>query len=719
VIVDFEQDPSAPFGSGNFRDDAGRITYLHDPETASDFVPTMSGSMSRGGGGGKPVGDPPEPVSAASPGASLVQQQSDAVARLAGGPSARAAAPAPVPTAPALAPIPAPAAATPEHLSPEEAAKLGTDIDAAGAPSPGAPPGAPPAAPPGAPAPAAAATGTGPGADLVRTNDEHVNTIHGPTPAAEDPRLRAPGAERLPYRNTLDLPAASVSDSETLSTDEGRPIENALADDRDITAAQDAGDEQALAAARAADKQADAAYRGQQGFSQRQYGQNVARFYESKRLMQEAESEQQRLQAALKENDEKLDPDRYMRNMSGGKRIGMVILAALNGGFGALIDKKNNDVVDIMQREIDADIDKQKQEIANGHASINNQIAKWQQKGFKAEDAEALARDHADGAMNAILETEIKRTGTAGANERAVRIAFAPKLEERAIKRAALFKEVETKKHRALEARTIHAVPLPGAPGQPGALGTPGMAGVPKIAPVGTEDKDQATRERFANAYNPSDPAERGQMTALSKELDVTSKLKQTLARLEKAYDVSVDAKGQYPAHGKKIGDTTVDYSSRATGPMWNPENALPNDSRDRDLADAWAEVETNTRNYWESEPNGEVKQKELSGIDRPKRDEDGAKKLADIRQEIARRELAAQSGTNATVRGAYKLQNGYPLLPARAPAPAKPGASGKSQKEKATEAADKAGGETIAPAAPLPTTLDGKPKRPGGAEAY
>ncbi len=65
MIVDFEQDPAAPFGSGNFRDDSGRITYLHDPDTASDFVTTMSGSRESRGGGGAPE---PKPGDAAAQG---------------------------------------------------------------------------------------------------------------------------------------------------------------------------------------------------------------------------------------------------------------------------------------------------------------------------------------------------------------------------------------------------------------------------------------------------------------------------------------------------------------------------------------------------------------------------------------------------------------------------------------------------------------------------
>ena len=53
AIVDFEQDPSAPYGTGNFRDDAGRVMYLYDPETASQFAKTMKGAPVRGGADGR------------------------------------------------------------------------------------------------------------------------------------------------------------------------------------------------------------------------------------------------------------------------------------------------------------------------------------------------------------------------------------------------------------------------------------------------------------------------------------------------------------------------------------------------------------------------------------------------------------------------------------------------------------------------------------------
>src|SRR5262245_32885799 len=41
-IVDFEQDPDMPVGTGNFRDERGRVMYRSDPETAIRFIKTGS-----------------------------------------------------------------------------------------------------------------------------------------------------------------------------------------------------------------------------------------------------------------------------------------------------------------------------------------------------------------------------------------------------------------------------------------------------------------------------------------------------------------------------------------------------------------------------------------------------------------------------------------------------------------------------------------------------
>jgi hypothetical protein len=184
----------------------------------------------------------------------------------------------------------------------------------------------------------------------------------------------------------------------------------------------------------------------------------------------------------------------------------------------------------------------------------------------------------------------------------------------------------------------------------PGSLGQPVPLGMPAIARVGVEDRDEETRHALANAYNPGSTTDRGQMNALTKEMGEITKLEQTRDALTQWY--GVDEKS-----GKMKTDTT------ATGPWWNLKDTLgPDDTRDRQIKDLWSRVELDTRSGWKTEPNGELKQIELSGINRPKRDDETPEKLAALEEEIRRRKEAIMSGTNAPVRAAYKYQNGYPL---------------------------------------------------------
>lgn len=709
MIVNFEQDPNAPFGSGNFRDESGRITYLHDPETASDFVTTMPGAKANGGGGaqasptrsrmqtatlglagvsGNAPPAPPGPGSGGSgAGAALVQQQAEADASL--------SVPAADPAAAGVGATDPAALARATQITPEEEARLN-----------GAPPSAPP---PVAPAPAAVAapTGTGAGAALVQRQGEVMGKLGGTTTARTRPRDIAVPAS-FP---SGDLPHASTSEGETVSVAEGRPIENVLEQLGEEEGVGEAGDQVLRDTYGARINATNTSFESRKAAAQQAADMNKARMAEARQKRLDAEAEQERLNEALKENDKNVDPDRVMRDMSTGKTVAMIFLAGLSGGFGAVIGKKDNDVINAMNRAVDQDIDKQKAEVASGRIRIGNLIDKFMKQGFDAETSEMLARDKLDGALAAYKDLEAQRVGANADLKAQMDGALQARLEARVIRRGEKLAETEAKVTLARRAEQVHAVPLPGALGTPGALGKPVEAG-PKIAPVGTEDASQAVREGYANRYNPADPAERGQMTALSQEMGATTKLKQTLERLETAYKVKPDPKtGRYPAHGS--GDGKTDYASSATGPAYDPTNWVPNDERERAISDAFDEVETDTRNYWESEPNGEVKQKSLSGINRPKRDSDVPNKLYDLRQEIARRELAAQSGANVTVRSAWKLQNGYPLRPQVRTPPTPPPAT---RAAKAAEAAANTGGETIG-TAPLPST-DGQPKRAGGLRA-
>jgi hypothetical protein len=664
VIVGFEQDPNAPFGSGNFRDESGRITYLHDPDTASDFVPTMPGARNGGGGG------------------SLEDQQRSAVAKLAGADAPPVEDPAKTPEVQAQVRsiedrLGQPSAVQGDSLDPavQDATSSGppspaqavADLDATKAKTDGAPA-----------SPAAAGTPQAEAHAAVSLLDEHKAKV--------DPRTVAPTPATLAERDTLGLPPASVSDGETITEVEGRPIENVAADDAAIQSAIDTGDRLALEQARAADRAADTGYRAAQAGQQRIVGRNEARVREKQRAYAEAEAEQKRLNEALKENDEKLDPDRYMRHMPGAKRASMVFLAALNGGFGAIIGDHHNDVLEMVQKGIDQDIDKQKAEIASGRVRIGNEIAKWMQRGAKAEEAEALARDHAEGALDQILDLEVKRIGAQGANERALRMAIAPKLEERATRRAALLAQAETKKSRALEAKTTHAVPQL----VPGVLATPQN----QLAQENLDDR-KIQRENAAHV---------GEVVGHPVSVDEAKEIKDDAQDLGKRMAVAATTKSAIRQLATKLGlqrgakgwEGEADPGSRPLG--------LSVTDRAKQIDQLYALVKRADIMGMTREPSAKLQDEFGKVVDRPFFDSQIATQLNGVESVISMAEAETRRGFSDEANAYYDRRNSGQKKPA--------GGGGASA---AKPIAAPAPGETLG-SSPLPKTLDG---RPGNAERY
>lgn len=326
-----------------------------------------------------------------------------------------------------------------------------------------------------------------------------------------------------------------------------------------------------------------------------------------------------------------LDPGRIIKNMSTGDVV-LGVLALALGGLGQTLQQRGgqrnaqNGAVNMLEKAINDDIEQQKDD-------KKSRVAHWTNVFNDAQMGEKAARAEMWNAAGKLAEFQ--------ANTKAQNADIqAQMMQDSATMLANGQKEASGLVDKENERLTIrYQRPDPAAAG---ALG-----GIPKLARVGVEDRDPETREALANAYNPDSPTDRSQMTALTKEMQQVTKLEQTLDGLKQWYGAGTDS---------------PDYDSSATGPWWNPGNWADNDEKDRSLRDLWAQVETDTRMGWQTEPNGEVKQSELSGINRPKRDNEAKTKLRDLETEIKRRKEAVMSGTNAPVRAAWKYQNGYPI---------------------------------------------------------
>lgn len=413
AIVKFQQDTEKPFGTGNFVDDKGKSTYLTDPDTASKFVDTLPGQ----GGAGKPslsqqMGAETDAIAtktlgsaqpAKGPDLRLASNMTDAFDGVGGSAATDAAAAPGALTATPPAPLSGVHAVGNVAPPGTPMAKVTAFIGMGGGKPPaGAPPAAPaPAvAPPAVPPPA-----TPPGAGVLELAGQ-TDTDSGSTVKGRDKRLAAGDVAAM---------EKTGGETDTAILDQGK-----------------AQDERALGAL-------DVEKQGLQSIEERNRNQVI-----DEQLKKQAIADAKgKLDDELKANDEKLDPDQYMKRMSTGKKLGMVILAALNGGFGSLIGQKSNGVLDGVDAAIDHNIDKQKQEIAAGRTRIGNDIAEFMRKGHDAETAEQLARDRANSAVDQMFGLDAKRMGIQGQQLEQAQMLVKQRGEQRAVQRAQIMKETE------------------------------------------------------------------------------------------------------------------------------------------------------------------------------------------------------------------------------------------------------------------------------------
>jgi len=465
AIVDFEQDPEAPFGSGNFRDDMGRVMYVHDPDTASQFVRTMRGRkpdlrLARNDSG-----------TAASQGIADVNAAvADFEGAMANPHPAKPPEPAPTPTPAPPAPGQPGAAAT-EGIAQTNAAVA--DIEKAVTAAPGSPavapapaPGAPPVAPAGPPAPASA-----PGAPAVP------GAAAAEPPPPGSPAALVQGLERVQASMSArlqpdappgvggyspeGLPLSAVESGQQVALKEGRDVGRVAEEIAERNRVGEAGDQTIRDAYAVKGRQAAEGFAAGRDAARGDYGRDVNTAFEKNAEARQAFEKVEGFKKALAENDKSVDPDSYVRNMSTGKKIGMIILAALNGGFGALIGQKNNGVVDALNNAIEQDIQRQRDEVASGRIRIQNDIDFFQKKGFSAQEAETLARDRLIKNLAAFKDYEAKRVAAGPQALAEANLLIQPRLEERTAENAMSLRSLENEVNRSLRAGQTYGM-IPG-----------------------------------------------------------------------------------------------------------------------------------------------------------------------------------------------------------------------------------------------------------------
>jgi len=354
-----------------------------------------------------------------------------------------------------------------------------------------------------------------------------------------------------------------------------------------------------------------------------------------------------KIQETFAEPVGKVDPIRLIKNMSTGDIV-MGSIALILGGIsqGLLVTGgakgARNPAIDMLNQALDADVDAQKDALNRGERSKENRVAHWTRVLNNADSGVDAARAE-QRIVTAKRVDNLARTQIDNADIQAQALAASAEIMAEGQQLAQGLVDRENQR--------LSIVYQPPKPVEAPVVGT-------ELAPVGTEDRDPATRAALAAKFDTRNPAHVQQLKQMGTGMSLVGQLERDLATLEQAYGVQPDSAGNYPKD--------ADYVSSATG--YDPFDAFDEIGDDdaaakaRSLRQAWTAVELNSRMGWKSEPNSAPKQDEYAGIDQPTLDADVPKKLAELRREIEARRTEVQSSTQAPVRAAWKLQNQFPI---------------------------------------------------------
>lgn len=104
------------------------------------------------------------------------------------------------------------------------------------------------------------------------------------------------------------------------------------------------------------------------------------------------------------EVDPSIDPNRYAANISSAGKIAAGVVSVLRGFFGM----KGEGITEVIGKNIDRDIQLQKEDIANGQARRNNRLKVLMDKGLTAEQAENRLRVELSNVVDHLADVEEK-----------------------------------------------------------------------------------------------------------------------------------------------------------------------------------------------------------------------------------------------------------------------------------------------------------------------
>lgn len=394
---------------------------------------------------------------------------------------------------------------------------------------------------------------------------------------------------------------------------------------------------------------------------------------------QKAQVKAQQLRAkVLDEPLQKLDPQRYMRDMSTGKRIGALLSIALTGIGNALInagggDAKGNMALELLQKAIDDDINAQRLEIQTGEARRDNELMRLERDGVRSDQRILAMQAMHWGATAKLADIRAAELAAQGADTAGL-LQTVQAIRERAAMFADQLQDSE-RQHQQIQL----APPPPPDPLAAERFATERAKLYAERLAAGQQVDEltmplirarevqedlplqQALALQFARRAN--SVGGREQINRFMGEYDKLERATRLIDLLDGLENVRPDANGNYDI--RQFSD-----NSEATGFLAKIGPNVVNITGDQKarfvnyVYDRFAGLE---RENWKTEYNGEETQKRMQEINRAANDKDRAFLMGDFRQALNRsRDLLYQN--------APKDMLGYVLWNETRPTEAAPG---------------------------------------------
>lgn len=340
----------------------------------------------------------------------------------------------------------------------------------------------------------------------------------------------------------------------------------------------------------------------------------------------------------------KVKPRALFGNSSFGNSILGTIAVAL-GQFGASVSGGPNMALQQLNKQVDDDIDVQKDAIRQGETSTRNRLAYWTDRLGSSQAGETAAR--AEMMEAAKQQAVASQLAFDNADTKAALGEFTAGLEQQ--KTAALNSLVDDRRNRLITDYAPPKVPLVG----------PQSAG-----PGSPLWHDEGLRQRAAQEFMTLKPGEQHkQLTALNTDMQGAESFKRAVTELADAYGGAFDKdgrlidKGPVTSQDGKREDVHFDEGFAGVGTNLNPGNWI-NTRRDDLIEKKWGAIAGMRRMQFKTEPNSAKWQEILTTLDKPVSDSGTRQALERLYQQSQEMDASVQGSASPQALAYMSYQN-------------------------------------------------------------